>query len=325
MSVKSEVLKLLEANRGSSLSGQEIAESLGVTRAAIWKAVNSLKEEGYHIKAVKNRGYCLAGDTDVLSAEGIRLELKEAWRQNEIQIYKRIDSTNQEVKRQALEGKKQGLVVLAEEQSAGKGRLGREFFSPAGSGIYMSVLFRPELEQAKEIVRITTAAAVAVCRAIRKLLGEEPEIKWVNDVYLRGRKICGILTEAVSDFESGQIDTVVVGIGINYHVPEEGFPKELRETAGSVCTGESPAPRNSLAAAVLNELYELYDGLAEGSFLQDYRKWSNVLGKEVRFSSGDSWEYGRAVDIDEKGGLVVQGEDGEKKVLRTGEITLRVC
>ncbi|MCH5252426.1 MAG: biotin--[acetyl-CoA-carboxylase] ligase [Lachnospiraceae bacterium] len=325
MSVKSEVLKLLEANRDSSLSGQELAGHLGVTRAAIWKAVNSLKEEGYHIDAVNNRGYRLAKDNDVLSPEGIRLELKKAYQDYEIQIYKEVDSTNQVVKRQALEGKKQGLVVLAEEQSAGKGRRGRNFFSPMGTGIYMSVLFCPESEQAENIVLITTAAAVAVCRAVRKVLGEEPEIKWVNDVYLRGRKICGILTEAVSDFESGRIDTVVVGIGINYHVPEEGFPEELREIAGSVCTAGNLVPRNSLVAAVLNELYELYDGLAERSFLEDYRKWSNVLGKEVRFSSGDSWEYGKAVDIDDDGGLVVQCENGDNKVLRTGEITLRVC
>ena len=153
----------------------------------------------------------------------------------------------------------------------------------------------------------------------------------MNDVYIRGRKICGILTEAVSDFESGGIDTVVVGIGINYREPEGGFPEEIRQTAGVVCEGGKIVPRNVLVAEVANELYRLYEGLSQKTFMEDYKKWSNVLGKEVRFSTGyanvpeseGQWQYGRAVDIDEDGGLVVL-VDGKEKVLRTGEITLRV-
>lgn len=324
MSVRSKVLGLLEANRDKSLSGQEMADHLGVTRAAVWKAVNALKKEGYHIRAVNNRGYCLTEDNDVLSPEGIRTELKDSYRKHEILVCRCVDSTNQEVKRRALSGAEQGLVILAEEQTAGKGRRGRSFYSPPGAGIYMSALFRPTTERAKDIVLITTAASVAVCRAIRRVLREEPEIKWVNDVYLRGKKICGILTEAVSDFESGRIDTVVVGIGINYRMPEEDIPEDLRDIVGSVCTGEISAPRNSLVAAVINELFDLYDGLSEKSFMEDYRRWSNVLGKEVRFSSGDDWEYGTAVDIDEDGGLIVRKKDGSELVLRTGEITLRL-
>lgn len=325
MSVKKEVLKLLEGSRDRDLSGQDMAEQLGVTRAAVWKAVKSLKQEGYYVEAVNNRGYRLREDSDVLSVEGIRLHLPESYKDREIVVCKCVDSTNMEVKRRALEGAGEGLVVLAEQQTEGRGRRGRTFFSPSGSGIYMSVLFRPAPEFSQDVVLITTAASVAVCRAIRRILGEEPEIKWVNDVYLDGRKICGILTEAVSDFESGRIDTVVVGIGINYHVPEEGFPEELRETAGSVCPDNHTIPRNILAAAVMKELYELYEGLSEKTYMEDYRKWSNVLGKKVRFTSGTEWEYGTAVDIDENGGLIVQTEDGKNQILRTGEITLRLC
>ena len=143
MSVREEVKKLLEANRDKSLSGQEIAEQIGVTRAAVWKAVNTLKQEGYRIEAVNNRGYRLLEESDILSPEGIKLELDEKYRNYKIDVYKTIDSTNQEVKRQALEGAGQGLVVLAEQQTMGKGRRGRSFYSPAGTGIYMSVLFRP--------------------------------------------------------------------------------------------------------------------------------------------------------------------------------------
>ena len=324
MSVREEVKKLLEANRDKSLSGQEIAEQIGVTRAAVWKAVNTLKQEGYRIEAVNNRGYRLLEESDILSPEGIKLELDEKYRNYKIDVYKTIDSTNQEVKRQALEGAGQGLVVLAEQQTMGKGRRGRSFYSPAGTGIYMSVLFRPSPEQSKDVVLVTTAASVAICRAIRKVLNEEPQIKWVNDVYFRGKKVCGILTEAVSDFESGQIDTVVVGIGINYHVPEDGFPEEIRGIAGSVCTDENMIPRNSLVAAVLNELFAIYEKLSEREYMEDYRRWSNVIGKDVRFTSGDGWMDAKALDIDDNGGLLVQLDNGEKKILRTGEITLRV-
>lgn len=324
MSVREEVKKLLEANRDKSLSGQEIAEQIGVTRAAVWKAVNTLKQEGYRIEAVNNRGYRLMEESDILSPEGIKLELDEKYRNYKIDVYKTIDSTNQEVKRQALEGAGQGLVVLAEQQTMGKGRRGRSFYSPAGTGIYMSVLFRPSPEQSKDVVLVTTAASVAICRAIRKVLNEESQIKWVNDVYFRGKKVCGILTEAVSDFESGQIDTVVVGIGINYHVPEDGFPEEIRGIAGSVCTDENMIPRNSLVAAVLNELFAIYEKLSEREYMEDYRRWSNVIGKDVRFTSGDGWMDAKALDIDDNGGLLVQLDNGEKKTLRTGEITLRV-
>lgn len=331
MSVKTEVLTLLEGSRDKDLSGQEIADQLGVTRAAVWKAVKALKEQGYRVEAANNRGYRLCDDNDVLSAEGIRPALKEEYRQREICVCRCVDSTNQEVKRRALEGAGEGLVVLAEEQTAGKGRKGRGFYSPAGTGIYMSVLFRPTVDQSKDVVLVTTAASVAVCRAIRTVLKEEPEIKWVNDVYLHGKKICGILTEAVSDFESGRIDTVVVGIGINYRIPEGGYPEELRDIVGAVCTRDQMVPRNLLASAVLNELYELYEGLSKRTYMQDYRRWSNVIGKEVRFSTGvdyddrTDWEYGTALDIDEDGGLIVRMQNGEERILRTGEITLRTC
>lgn len=324
MTVREEVKKLLEANRDKSLSGQEIASCLNVTRAAVWKAVNTLKQEGYRIEAVNNRGYRLLEESDVLSSEGIMLQLKENYQNYKIFVHKTIDSTNMEVKRKALEGAEHGTAVLAEEQTCGRGRRGRNFYSPAGTGIYMSVLFRPSREQSGDVVLITTAAAVAICRAIRSVLHEEPEIKWVNDVYLRGKKVCGILTEAVSDFESGQIDTVIVGIGINYRMPENGFPEEISEIAGAVCTETDKVPRNTLVAAVLNELYGLYEGLAERTYMEDYRKWSNVIGREVRFSSNNDWIEAKALDIDENGGLVVALENGERQVLRTGEITLRI-
>lgn len=324
MSVKTDLLSILEANRGKDLSGEELARELGVSRTSIWKAIKALKSEGYQIGAVNNRGYRLLEMTDVLSEEGIRLELDDRCRKFPIKVYKTIDSTNVEAKRIALENGVHGMTLLAEEQTKGKGRLGRNFYSPANTGIYMSILLKPELAGSDAIL-VTTAASVAVCRGIRNVLGICPQIKWVNDVYWENRKICGILTEAVSDFEMGKIDTVVVGIGINYKT--EDFPQDLEKRAGSVAMDTS-VPRNRLAAAVINEFWEIYSHLTDRSFMKEYREYSNVIGKEIRFLEQGEWREGRALDIDDDGGLVVEclEEEGRKRVrvLHTGEITLRV-
>lgn len=323
MSVKTKLLSILEANRETDLSGEEIANQLGVSRTSVWKAVKALKEEGYQIEGINNRGYRLQKSTDVLSEQGIRLELEEKNQKFPIEVHKIVDSTNVELKRRALEGGVHGLTLLAEEQTGGKGRLGRSFYSPPGTGIYMSILLKPELDGA-DVVLVTTAASVAVCRGVQKTLGIEPQIKWVNDVYLGDKKICGILTEAISDFEMGKIDTVVVGIGINYRTDE--FPDELKEKAGSVASGKN-VPRNVLVAAVLNEFWDIYENITKREFMKEYRKYSNVIGKEVRFLERDVWQEGKALDIDDDGGLIVEciGEDGHSftRTLHTGEITLR--
>lgn len=324
MSVKTELLSILEANREKDLSGEELAKKMGVSRTSIWKAVKALKNEGYEIEAANNRGYRLQESTDVLSEEGIRLELDKRYREFPIEVHKILDSTNVELKRRALDGAPHGLAMLAEEQTNGRGRMGRNFYSPAGTGIYMSVLIKPKLD-GSDAVLITTAASVAVCRGIHKVLGIEPQIKWVNDVYLGDRKICGILTEAISDFEMGKIDSAIVGIGINYRT--EDFPDELKDRAGCL-TAEGHVPRNKLVAAVLNEFWNIYENITEREFMEEYRRRSNVIGKEVRFLEKNEWYQGKALDIDDDGGLVVECvcDTGEKvkRVLHTGEITIRL-
>ncbi len=324
MSVKTELLTMLEANRGEDLSGEDVARRLGVSRASVWKAVKALREEGYQIEAGNNRGYRLQKSSDVLSEEGIRLELGGKYKEYPIEVKKIVGSTNVELKKRALEDGVHGLTLLAEEQTNGKGRLGRSFYSPAGTGIYMSILLRPDCEGA-DVVLVTTATAVAVCRALSRVLGIEPSIKWVNDVYLGDKKACGILTEAISDMEMGKIDSVVVGIGINYRTEE--FPEELKSRAGSVGNGRQ-IPRNRVVAAVLEKFWEIYDHLSERGFMEEYRRRSNVIGKEVRFLEREKWYEGIAVDLDRDGGLVVEcignGGEKERRTLHTGEITLRV-
>ena len=324
MSVKAEVLAILEANREKSISGEELASRLQVSRTSIWKAIKALREEGYEIEAANNRGYCLCQTSDILNEEGIRLHLEGPAADYPLEVHKVLDSTNTECKRRVIEGAPHGLTILAEEQTAGRGRLGRDFYSPAKTGIYMSILVHPSMD-GSDAMLLTTAASVAVCRGLTKVLPVEPQIKWVNDIYLNGKKVCGILTEAISNFEMGKIDAVIVGIGINYRTEE--FPEDIKDRAGAVET-TSDIPRNQLVAAVLNAFWEIYDHIEDREFIKEYRQRSMVLGKDIRILEKGQWKEATAVDVNDNGGLVIQIEnpDGSigQRVLQTGEITLRL-
>lgn len=324
MSVKAEVLAILEANREKSISGEELASRLQVSRTSIWKAIKALREEGYEIEAANNRGYCLCQTSDILNEEGIRLHLEGPAADYPLEVHKVLDSTNTECKRRVIEGAPHGLTILAEEQTAGRGRLGRDFYSPAKTGIYMSILVHPSMD-GSDAMLLTTAASVAVCRGLTKVLPVEPQIKWVNDIYLNGKKVCGILTEAISNFEMGKIDAVIVGIGINYRTEE--FPEDIKDRAGAVET-TSAIPRNQLVAAVLNAFWEIYEHIGDREFIKEYRRRSMVLGKDIRILEKGQWKEATAVDVNDDGGLVIQIEnpDGSigQRVLQTGEITLRL-
>lgn len=284
-SVKSQVLALLEENRGSALSGGKIAEKLQVSRAAVWKAVEALRQEGYEISAVTNRGYSLSPTSDRLSPEGIRPYLAEPYRQAELIVYPTVDSTNNAAKRLAMDGAAHGTAVLAEQQTGGKGRRGRSFYSPPGTGLYLTVILKPGRDIQQSLL-ITAAAAVAVTRALHRLGKIESQIKWVNDIYLNGKKICGILAEAVTNLEDGAIEYVVVGIGVNLVSPPDGFPEELRGNVTSVQeeTGVSLS-RNQLAGEIISQLLELSAQRDSGVFLEEYRSRSCVLGKTINIFS----------------------------------------
>ncbi|MCZ0859790.1 biotin--[acetyl-CoA-carboxylase] ligase [Methanocorpusculum sp. MG] len=319
MTTKASVLRILEENRGRFFSGEEIASMLGVSRSAVWKAVKSLEAEGYAVSAVTNKGYCLAADTDILSPEGIRLYLSPEYCDIPITIHKVTGSTNEDAKALAVAGAVHGTMVLAEEQTQGRGRLGRSFYSPKSSGVYMSVVLRPNLA-ITDAVLITTAASVAVARAVEEVSDQTPEIKWVNDVFVQKKKICGILTEAVSGFESGVVECVVVGIGIN--VVDPGFPDEIKQVAGSLFGQRPDFSRNRLAALVANHLLELSAALPDRSFLDEYRKRSMLLGKPIRFLENNVWCDAVAVDVDNSGGLVIETAAG-RRTLSSGEVSVR--
>ena len=327
MSTKSKVLNILESNGGRAVSGQDLAKKMGISRTAINKAVKSLRKEGFPIMASPRRGYTLSNQSDVLSIPAIRAHLISETSDIPIELFRSVTSTNDKARELATFGPAipSRAVVIANEQTAGRGRLGRSFYSPADTGIYMSFLIKPEFDITHAGL-ITTAAAEAVVSAIENLTDLSPEIKWVNDVYLNNRKICGILTEAVSDFESGTIQYLVVGIGINCST--KTFPKEIAECGGSLTDSNEAFFRNALVAEVMNQFIPLTHSLEERTFLDSYRKHSMVIGREIQVYKGgiDSGE-GRpalAKDIDDNGGLMVEYDDGTKETLATGEISIRL-
>ena len=324
MSTKEKVLQFLEQHKGESISGQDLADQLEVSRTSVWKAINGLKKEGYQIEATTNKGYQLSIETDLLSEAAIVPLLSEALKNHRIIAHKTIDSTNLEAKRIVNEEATFEGVILSEEQTKGRGRLGRVFYSPSESGLYISLVLKPvaDLDNA---TLITTAAAVAVCQAIETLTGKNPQIKWVNDIFLDGRKVCGILTEGIMDMESRTIGTIILGIGLNFRAPETDFPDEIQSIAGTLFDSKNAlVTRNQMAAEILNRFYVLYPDLASRSYLDEYRKRCFVLGEQVTFPQGSETIEAKAIAIDDDGGLVVALPSGETKTLTYGEISIKI-
>lgn len=315
MSVKDNLLKLLEENRGKAVSGETIAKDLNVSRAAVWKSVKSLREEGYDIQARTNSGYMLSESSDILSENAIK-----AYYSGDVHVLDEVDSTNSYAKKLAADGAAHGTLVVAKRQTNGRGRQGRSFCSPDG-GVYMSVILRPDTDFSNGVL-ITTAAAVAVCRAIENLLPDSKvQIKWVNDVFFGDKKVCGILTEAVFDMESRSIGSVIVGIGVNLKTAESEFPEELLSTVTSL-HGNSVS-RSRLAAEIANELLAVCDSMSTGEYLDEYRERCFVIGKNISFVENNVWYDATAKTVDNTGGLVVTLNDGEEKTLRSGEVQIK--
>ena len=323
MLIKGKVLKILEENKGRNISGEEIAKTLNISRTSIWKAINSLRNEGYVINAVTNKGYSLATNTDFISKEGISLYLNKSCSDIEIYNYKTISSTNEIAKNLALSGAKHGTVVISEEQTAGKGRLGRSFYSPANTGIYMSIILRPNLT-AMDSVLITTSSSVIICESIKKVTGIDCQIKWINDIYLNNKKVAGILTEASTNFESGTIDYIILGIGINFNQPKDDFPDELKSIASSLFNNNNNnINRNMLCAEIISNILDMIPRIKNYDFISEYKKRSIVLNQEIIYISSGISSKGKAININCDGSLVVEHDDGSIKILNSGEVSIR--
>ena len=251
----------------------------------------------------------------------IKAHLAEKIEKQNIYVFDTIDSTNDEAKRQWKEHKTAPCLFVSDEQTGGRGRRGRSFYSPKGTGIYMSLLIQPEtgLEDA---VHITTATAVIVAKALQEYTGQEVGIKWVNDLYLGSKKVCGILTEAVIEPEATEKPAVVVGIGINLSTVE--FPEEIREIAGGLVEKQQDIDVSGLVTRITEGILEFSENMQDCTYVEDYREMSVVLGREIRYNEGDAFVKAKAIDIDSEGGLMVELPDGRVKVLKTGEITVRL-
>lgn len=321
MTTKEKLFSLLAAQRGTYYSGEEIAAQLEISRTAVWKAVKALQADGYEISAVRNRGYCLTGSADVLSAGQIQELLH--WPGAAVEVHPSLPSTNALLRERANAGAPEGTVVIAAAQTRGRGRLGRSFYSPADTGLYLSVLLRPEGYSPSEAVRVTTMAAVAACEAVEALSGKTAQIKWVNDVFLEGRKVCGILTEGSFNLELGSLEYIVLGIGINVYPPVEGFPQEIAATAGAVLDVPQEGGRNRLAAEFLNRFFAVYQN-DPAEYARRYRDRSLVIGKHITVITPRGTREATALDIDRDCRLVVRWMDGSVESLSSAEISVRI-
>ncbi len=324
MSVKDQVLEYLENNRGKDVSGQEMAQELNVSRNTIWKAINSLKEQGYEISSITKKGYRLSENSEIVSAQAIKSLLGTHLQNLNIICLDEIDSTNEETKRLISQRLDKPALIIANKQTAGKGRRGRSFISPSG-GAYMSFVLQGNVSQNSASL-ITMGAAVAVCEALEELTSLDPKIKWVNDILVDGLKVCGILTEAIIDIESNTITDIILGIGIN--TSTQGLPKELLDKVGAIPLDRRNG-KNELFAHIalnlekLNFLPELTE-VDSQNLMEKYRNKSAVIGKEVDCIYADGSTKRAVVEtISDDGSLVILDEKGQRSLFRDGEISIR--
>ena len=330
------LLDMLIEQNGSPLSGEEAALNLGLSRVSVWKAVQKLRDEGYEIEGGKNKGYILKSSSDVLNAFSIEKNLSafaQSVCKGKVEVFKTIDSTNTEAKRRLNSSSRaealHGTVLFAEHQSAGRGRFSRSFYSPKGAGLYFSLIFCPSIPAMTErevpsSALYTAISATVICRCL-KALGFAPQIKWVNDIYLNGKKICGILSEGIIDMETSSVQAVIIGIGLN--VKESNFPPELKNKAGALFSEAEDLPlnRNVLASSIISSLIEALYGLhSQNTLMEEYKSLSLLTGKKVRVLPFAGTPYQALVlGISDLGHLIIETEDGKKNLI-SGEVSLEL-
>ena len=322
--MRNKILQILRQSGNKYMSGEEMAEKLGVSRAAVWKHIKEMRSQGYNIESLARNGYILREAPDAMLSGEISNGLETKTIGCRIICHEEIDSTNNAAKRLAREGAAEGTVVVAESQTGGKGRLERQFFSPKGKGIWFSVVLRPKFLP-QEAPKCTLMAAVAVARAMTEF-GLKPGIKWPNDLLYDNKKLVGILTEMSAEMDG--INYIVIGTGINVNIAPEEFPEELRSVATSMSQmkGEN-LPRVKFLQAVLRALDDLYAKVQTEGFapvLKEWRQYSITLGQEVKVIGVRDGEvyYGKAVDIDDEGALLVDTAAGRQRVL-AGDVSIR--
>ncbi|WP_372995110.1 biotin--[acetyl-CoA-carboxylase] ligase [Lutispora sp.] len=323
--MKDNILRELINNKNRYLSGQELSAKFGISRTAIWKHINKLKEEGYVIESATNKGYVLIESPDILNPVEIKELLKTKFIGRDIIYLDSVDSTNSYGKRMAEGDFWDGTVIIAEEQTSGRGRLGRDWVSPKGKGIWMTIMLKPDIKP-NLASQVTLIAAVAVLKAIKSIYNMDIMIKWPNDLVVNGKKVCGILTELGAEIE--RINYLCVGIGINANSEESDFINKALDTATSIKIATSiKVERKELIARILTVFENYYSLFLEkgsiGFMIEEYKKYLINIGKEVRLITKNEEIQAKAEDITNEGHLLVRLKDGTLKEISSGEVSVR--
>lgn len=320
--MKEEILRLLRSADGY-ISGQELCNRFGVSRTAVWKAINQLKEAGYEIEAQQNKGYRLMAAPDLMTEAEIKSLMHTEWVAKEVLYFDTIDSTNTKAQELAEKGYPSGTLVVADKQESGKGRRGRSWVSPSGTGIFMTLMIKPDINP-NNASMLTLVAALAVAKAITSVTGEEALIKWPNDIVVNSKKVCGILTEMNAQFD--YINHIVVGIGINVH--NESFPEEISQMASSLMieAGGKRFHRAQIIAETMSYFEQYYDTFLKTQDLSDLvREYDELLvnmNKAVRVLDPKEPFDGKAMGITPKGELIVDTWES-RKLVSSGEVSVR--
>lgn len=320
MKKKDELINLLYYYPTSYFSSKVLAEKLNISQKEVYSYIRKLRAEGYNIKGKTSKGYSFVRDNSISAKEIMQYFSIE---KEKIRIFTSLPSTNTTAKEMASCGAPEGTICIADAQTHGRGRMGRQFFSPGGSGIYMSIILRPAFSPSESLL-ITTIAAVAVCDAIEEICACTPKIKWVNDVYISDKKVAGILTEAVFSNDNHKIEYAVLGIGLNLKAPEEGFPKQIHKIAGAVLNAEETCSRNKMIALILKHFYKYYLAFENKSFIKAYKNRDYLAGKEVIVTRGDSVYDALVKGINEDLSLKIEKANGLIENLSSGEVSIKL-
>jgi len=332
MKTKDRILEILKVNTDKYISGEEMAERLFLTRAAVWKSVKRLKEEGYEIDAVTNKGYRLIVKANGPSLERIEGYLKEYTHMPDCSLLEGLDivtyeettSTNDVARSYALNNPQKSALIIAASQTKGRGRRGRKFYSPEGSGLYLSFVIYPDMEL-NRATKFTSMTAVALARAIEDVCGISVSIKWVNDIFYNDKKVAGILTEGYSSLEDSEEYCIIIGVGINLYTPKGGFPDDIKDIAGALLkNADEEDIFNRLTAALIYRMSEVITEPAS-DYLGEYRERSMLIGHYVKMVSyqGNNKrnnEYALVTGIDDDCRLIIRYDDGKEAYMSSGEV-----
>ena len=324
MSTNDQLLLYLKENQGSWVSGELISNNLSVSRAAIWKHIRKLKDEGYVIESAPKKGYLLSKASDPITADEIKEGLcTKVFGKKNIIYLKETDSTNTRAKELAAQGAPEGTMVIAEKQTKGRGRRGRNWFSPPGGGIYFSLILRPAISPG-ETPRITLMTAVVLAETLISLIKLKLKIKWPNDILVNGKKLAGILTEISTEMDA--VNYIIVGLGMNVNTRFEIFPQEIKENATSILIEKGKQfPRVRLIQNYLKLYEQYYDMFKKNNFEPIMKRWrelADIIGKQIRVDVIGKTHIGKVIDVDNDGVLILKDDHGGLQRIFSGDVTL---